>query len=69
MLNVMKMDTAERGGRGGAESGGKQRVETSQGLLQKIPFALVQTKESPLLAEENTALHSVPVVVVVVVSL
>lgn len=60
MLNVMKMDTAERERE--AERGGKQRVEISQGLLQKIPFALVQTKVSPLLSEENTAHRTVSVV-------
>ena len=60
MLDVMKMDTAE--GRGGkeAERGAKQHVVTSQALLQKISFALVQTKVE--LGEENTALRRVSVV-------
>lgn len=62
MLNVMKMDTAERrNGRRGAGRDGKQHVETSQGLFQKISFALVLTKVSPLVGEENTAHHGVSV--------
>lgn len=49
-------------GEEGADRDGKQDAETSQGLLQKISFALVQTKVSPQLSEENTVHHSVSVV-------
>lgn len=60
MLNIMKTDAAV--GEEGADRDGKQDAETSRGLLQKITSALVQTKASPQLSEENTVHRGVSVV-------